>query len=78
MNLMSLDSSWNALQLCFWFRDDRTKRSAANSWKRAAGVSALFQPNDEFRGFGTERFIVSSRSQKTFDKELNGLSNGIK
>ena len=67
---MSLDRSWAGLQLFFWFRGDRTKRSAANSRKQAAGVTAPSQPKDESRDFSTERFILSSWTQKMFGRAL--------
>ena len=51
--------------------------SAANLRKRAAGASALFQFKDEFRDFGTEGFVLSSWTKKTFDRALKELSNDI-
>ena len=61
----SIDGPWWAPEHCFWVRDDRTKRWAAK-WRR-----------ERFVHLAVERLTGSTRTQKTFDGPLNGLSIGL-
>jgi hypothetical protein len=70
----SIDCSWTALQLWFWAGVDRMKRSDANSRR----VSAIFWSRDPLPAeFASERLVISSRTQKTFDRKFQDLSNGV-
>jgi hypothetical protein len=64
MWIIPFDSSWNALQICFWAQDDRRKRLTANSGK-SSGLRAIFRVS---RHFAAERSTGSNWTQKTFDR----------
>ena len=50
------------------------KRSDANSRR----ISAIFWSRDPLPAeFASERFVLPSRTQKTFDRTFHGLSNGV-
>ena len=63
-----IDSSWHALQIYFWLRDDRMIRLAGNGRKRAVLARHLWPP---FWIFATaERLTRSNRTQKTLIRSL--------
>ena len=75
MKWMQVGRVWSALQLCFWVRDDRTERLAANSRKwpeeRATpdGTSCCcgrFRPNASSYRVALKRCLIEySKSYKT-------------
>ena len=69
-----VDSSRNALQFWFWVRRHRTDRSSTNPQKpRDGGAISILPPE-----FADERFVLSTWTQKTFDRAFKELSNGVK
>ena len=72
--LRSVGCSLNAQHIGFWVRDDRTKRSAANSRNLNAEIRAIFRLP---RRFAAEPSTGSSWTQKNFDRAWKELSTGV-
>ena len=72
--LRSVGCSLNAQHIGFWVRDDRTKRSAANSRNVNAEIRAIFRLP---RHFAAEPSTGSSWTQKIFDRAWKELSTGV-
>ena len=70
MNWIPIDRSRHALQLCFWLRPDRTRRSAA---KRADSVSPS-SGHSRNSGFAAKRSLRLSWTQKKFERAFKVLT----
>ena len=72
-----IDSSLDVLQLWFWVKSERTDRLVANWRKVRPGVSATMWGPLLLLEFAAERLVWWHWTQKTFDRKLKGLSNGV-
>ena len=74
---LSIDSSWDVVQVSFLVRFDWTKRWTVNDPKRNLTASAICRQLHDFSEFTTEGLRESSWSQKTLDRTVQELSENV-